>query len=919
MKTNTFYNPKNQYNELLASVNYVNAEDSALDKKFTDEIARVDGRIDTETENRDAADNAIHHKIDTFNTIKVKWINADRGDNRWSNIKDYFRSLLEPTAATSVDREALKVELGQTIYIIEGKDDATTWEEWVCQYPNFDQNHEDYEGCKIPVMIRLGAVDSILATADAPGSVRLIHNLYNEVDWSKYFATDYEGNISHKPIKGEAVAPCALKAFVDRDNEISDKLSKEISDRENVDTSIRTDINAALEKLTSDYIAADNTLDKRLTSLEVEVGGSTIDDEVDKHDSRLDRIEAAIGMNHQHCDNCGCEHDQCSTHDSCSCSDATNKCTIYCRLNDAESDLQSHMDTLEAHDERIEGLEALTEKHTADIGNLQAEDASIRTLIGEEVTRLDDLIKGNVDRLDGRIDNAEVNITENKNYILTVEERLEEEETRSKSIDANLREDIDTEVEVRTELSDYVHHVLDTTVSNHSTSINNNANAIDAHGIRITAAESKIGDLQSNLSATDKTVSEHYSQFSAKTSEFAAAIGTNTNAIANINSDITNRINNKLNSLDVTDAEIVSSISDLETKVDAVDSNLNDRLAKAERDINTATSDINTNKADLTALTSRIIVAEEKLENHEQTIIANGALTHQNSNAISELNTKLGDAENAITSNTSRINSSETKIHDAEQNIITHNERITAAEGTIELLDERVDYLEINSATKESLQVAQTAAITTATENAKQYTDVEIGKFSLKLSTDIANAKQEAKDAVDEANENIALVKADLLSAIDSKVSKETFDTILETKASSNDLAETNNGLARTDTKLTTVEKDLEDISHELHHLTSQTQFAVRTSIPGAGVKTIQFYNLVGPASNEWDLIRITSVIANKETIYPEIEYSGELTDEKNDERKVEITFEHGGNESLPVTLIVSAFKASEYRIIEID
>lgn len=879
MKTNTFYNPKNQYNELLASVPYVNAENSALDKKFTDEITRIDERIETESKNYEAADNAIHHKIDTFNTIKVKWINADRGDNKWSNIKDYFRSLLEPSVSNPVDYEVLKVELGQTIYIIEGKDDTNTWEEWVCLYPDFEQNHEVYEGCNIPVMIRLGAVDSILATSDAPGSVRLIHNLYEEEDWKKYFATDYEGNITHKPVKGEAVAPCALKAFLDADKNIIKNLEDEIIARKDA---ISAEVSARSEE--------DKVINERLDRIEKEIDGSTVENELGFQGSRLDRIEAAIGINHQHCDNCGCEHD------SCSCSDATNKCTIYCRLNDAEDDLQEHMNIFEEHHERIEGLEETTEKHATDISNLQIEDASIRTLIGEEITRLDDLIKGNVNRLDGRIDEAQEKITENKGYIEDVEKCLEEEETRSKSVDAKLREDIDTEVKIRAELSDYVHHVLDTTVSNHSTSINNNANTIDAHGIRITAAESKIGDLQNNLSTTDKIVSEHHSQFSAKISEFAAAIGTNTNAIANINNDITNRISDKLASLDIADAEIVSSLSDLETKVDRVDNDLNDRLATVEGDAIQSKINIDKNKADVTVLTSKIVVAEEKLARHEETITANNTLIHQNITAIGELRTELSDVENGMTSNTTRIAD-----------------------------------LETNSATKESLQSAKTEAITSSTENAKHYTNDEIGKLSLKLSTDITVAKQEAieaaeadattkkQEAVAEANENIALAKAELVSAIDSKVSNDVFESysqsigsILETKASSNDLA-------KTDNKLTTVEKDLEDISHELHHLTSQTQFAVRTSIPGAGTKAIQFYNLIGPDSNEWDLVRITSVSTNNEIIYPEIEYSGELTGEKDDERKVEITFEHGGVESLPVILIVSAFKASEYHIIEID
>jgi hypothetical protein len=400
MKTNTFYNPKNQYNELLASVPYVNAEDAAVDAKFTSEINRVDERINTEIEDREAADQNIHHKIETLNTIKVKWINADRGDNKCSNIEDYFVSLIEPSSTFHISEEELKVELGQTIYIIEGKDDVETYEEWICLYPDFTQHHIDYNGCKIPVMVRLGAVDSILAREESPGSVQLIHNLYNEEDWSKYFATDYEGNVTHRPIKGEAVAPCALKAFVEADKEIIGSLELEIAARKE-----------AVEAEEAARIEEDTTIKARLDKIEAEIEGSTVEDEIGFQDSRLDRIEAAIGMNHHHCDNCGCEHAHCSCEgDKCSCSDAENKCTIYCRLNDAEDDLQVHMDTLESHNGRIENLETLTEKHSTEIENLKAEDADIRTDFTNEVSRLDE-----------RIGSAEKDIESNKQYIQTVE------------------------------------------------------------------------------------------------------------------------------------------------------------------------------------------------------------------------------------------------------------------------------------------------------------------------------------------------------------------------------------------------------------------------------------------------------------------------------------------------------------------
>lgn len=900
MKTNTFYNPKNQYNELLASVPYVNAENSALDRKFTDEITRVNERIDAESKSYEAADNAIHHKIDTFNTIKVKWINADRGDNKWSDIKDYFRSLLEPSASNPVDHEMLKVELGQTIYIIEGKDDTNTWEEWVCLYPDFEQNHEVYEGCNIPVMIRLGAVDSILATSDAPGSVRLIHNLYKEEGWEKYFATDYEGNITHKPVKGEAVAPCALKAFLDADKNIIKNLEDEITARSDEDKAIN----------------------ERLDRIEKEIEGSTVEDDLGFQGSRLDRIEAAIGINHQHCDNCGCEHD------SCSCSDATNKCTIYCRLNDAEDDLQEHMNILEEHNERITNLEELTSSHTKNISDLQTEDGLIRTLIEEEAERLENLINGNTERIEMAVANIE-----------SVSTELSEESARAIAAEAQIDKKLDEKIKKCEDADDIFRAEIgektlpaDGTVWSEIKNIQSAIGVQDAPHedtiwVRINNNKKELYDkIDGEISRSKEVDEDHGSRISVLETDIEnieTEIGTKESTDINIWHSIHTEIKDRASADTALSNDIANALVSAKTYADELKTvTLSEAAVDAEK---------KAAAAEANAISSAVADASEKVEKaKEETINHTEDFTN---NAISEATKSL-----------------RTEISDTEDACKEYTDSVTGLK-----LNEAKDYADNakNAAIAEAIATAAndattkaTAAITTATENAKQYIDDEVEKLkdlcndytdnkfanlSSTLSIDITAAKEEAintakadaaakkQEAVNEANENIALAKVELISAIDSKVSKETFDAysqsvgaILETKASSNDLA-------KTDNKLTTVEKDLEDISHELHHLTSQTQFAVRTSIPGAGTKVIQFYNLIGPDSNEWDLVRITSVVANNEIIYPEIEYSGELTGEKNDNRQVTIKFEHGGVESLPVVLIVSAFKASEYRIIEID
>lgn len=872
MKTNIFYNPRNQFGELLASQSELADAKNELNdaiKAEADELNKNDKEI---RESLATTEDKLNIKIENLNTIKVKWINAERGDNKFSEIDDYFKSRLEN--ATEEEIAELKIELGQTIYIIEGTDDASTYEEWVCRYPNVEIN-----STSLPEMIRLGAVDSILARVDSAGSVKLVHNLYDEEDWSKYFTTDYEGNVTHKPIKGQAVAPCALKAFVDRDNEIGSELTQEIKDREAGDNSIRKDVNAALEQLTSDYIAGDKALGARLTSLEIEVGGSTVGDEVDKHDSRLDLIEAAIGMNHHNCANCGCDHSQCSTHDSCS--DATNKCTIYCRLNDAEGDLHEHMNTLEEHGERIEGLEETTSKHTDDIGNLQT-----------EVSRLDTLINGNVERIDGRIANAESKIAENKEYILSVEKCLEKEENRSKATDATLREYINDEVEIRKELSSHVHQVLDTVIGEHSTSINNNTNTIAAHDTRITTAETKIGDIQESLNDTKLEASKNYSYFIKENSELNTAIGTNTSAIAAINNDITNRVDAALASLETADVAIRAIIGDLENKVDAVDNDLGEKLSTVQGELNKAVIDINVNKANLTTLTSRISIAESTISDNVSRITNLEGLTTNNSIAISGLKTDLSAAELTIKDNSERVDTLEEKVATAESNIAKNSEDITRYSsdigvfGTrIDSLEERVDILETNSATK-----------------------AELGDIDLIV--------KENSDSISEIKTEISKEVASLTGRItDLNTSLDGVIGNIQT-----DLNNTNIKVEDLEDNLADLTKDFEKV------IDGQSQFIISTTLPASGSKEIKISNLFADEeseSSEWSIFSVNSVaIANDngwEVIYPEIEYLGSDETENNgtDNRLIKITFESGNAETLRIA--VSAFKKINARIKTID
>lgn len=911
MKTNTFYNPKNQYNELLASVPYVNAEDAAVDAKFTSEINRVDERINTEIEDREAADQNIHHKIETLNTIKVKWINAGRGDNKFSDIKEYFVSLIEPSSPYRKDIEELKVELGQTIYIIDGKDDSTTslktYEEWVCINPDFESHGEKYNNLNIPAMVRLGAVDSILAREESPGSVQLIHNLYNEEDWSKYFATDYEGNVTHRPIKGEAVAPCALKAFVEADKEIIGSLELEIAARKE-----------AVEAEEAARIEEDTTIKARLDKIEAEIEGSTVEDEIGFQDSRLDRIEAAIGMNHHHCDNCGCEHAHCTCNDDkCSCSDAKDKCTIYCRLNDIEGDLEEHMNILEEHRERLENLEEITTLHEQEINNLKVEDSAIRTLIGEEVTRLDEKIDGNVERLDGRINEANINIASNKAYIQAVEEKLTAEEARSKTVDEQLRNDIDEEVAIRCELSDYVHHVLTENVNENTNEINKHSASLEGHESLLNIHETKLTTLHSDLSEANKELARQYVELTNEDSRLDASIKKNETAINSINKDITERIDRELTSLQNQTTSNTDAISALKE----ADNDIKNTISEEKNKVVNAQRDISINSAKIDAVEGRLNAAEKDIATNTSNIAAHEKRISDNNGSIITLNdrvTSLEDTKATIVD----LAATDTKVEANSTKLSDHDERISDNEESISSLDTSVKNLDAQITSKIS-EVNSSISSNVATLEGKI---TESNNKITALQTTVESNKTAVDNATSLLDNRIQSLEANVGTKNDDTTVREHITSLLST---STDITEQLNAvdkkvdknaeaIAALETQTINVESDIKT------RVDSQTQFIVITSLDAeTGIKSISLPKLFedeAGSSSEWTIVAVTSVAKvnednTLEVIYPEIKYVGTDNTEHNgkDEREIQITFNSGKSET--VQIAISAFKESNKRV----
>ena len=373
-KFNKFYKPTNEFDELLVSDVYVGERESSIRADFEAADATLDNAIKSEADIRNSEDTDIRDSINNLDnkfinrkTINVKTISGD--------INRYFEKLIR---IDNVDINELKVQLGQTIYLVEGHDDALTgyhtYEEYICQNP------ESVTVDTLPVMIRFGAVDSILARGEDVegnerqnrfGSVELCHNLYtlDPTVWSRYFEKDLDGTLIHdNPKPGKAVAPCALRDFVINDNDIRRTLTETDAtihtDFANADDAVRAEFAAADSAIREEFQTADNaineqieTIDGRTNTLETnveylmaEVGGGELEGEVENSKSRIDKIEQIIGIG-ECCEICK-DRCHCSDDDNCSGEHPlVGACSILCKLETVDERIEENFVSLSALNE----------------------------------------------------------------------------------------------------------------------------------------------------------------------------------------------------------------------------------------------------------------------------------------------------------------------------------------------------------------------------------------------------------------------------------------------------------------------------------------------------------------------------------------------------------------------------------------
>ena len=713
--SNKFYKPKNEYGELLVgqpaldkAIADYNAADTKIinDYKEADELLKAEliEKIDnadteinntisglrTELEAADteirksiqaldnkvvAEDTALDNKIDTFKTITVKVIEND-------SIESYFQQVIQNKEMTL---EELKVELGRTVYILKGSDDnisgKNTYEEYVCINPEIlDENGR-------PEMVRLGAVDSILARCEDPskgsrmGSVELVHNLYTGDDevWGKYFTRDLEGNHIEEPIPGKAVAPCTLRAFWKADEELrnadirivqeykeADEALKSIL--ESADEQIRNDFRAADTQLKADFEAADAkltedinnlkdediSLSDRINAIKTELMGTT--EAADYSGSRIDKIEEAIGISG--CPKCGrevCDHDD----------PAEGQCTIYCRLKDIETDIQDLEGNISNEQERAIECEneietTLSNALTKETERAVAREDEIEDALANEIKRSTDkeneistALIVETDRAVARENEIESNLTSGLN------DEINRANAAENTLTVDLNSEIARSISKDEELTNSIKDINDTIGNHDSSSTKTIWETIDDNFASSTAlTESKFTDAKNYIDANSK-------------------------AIEGINETIGSRGSSSTKSVwETIDDNFIENNAFTEEKFDEAKGLINTNTGDITA-IKTVIGDKNASTINTDTLWGSIKKSADDISNNTANIANNLAQITTNTNSINTTNSRVDAAETTISTHTTDISELKGRLTSAENNITAHSGEITTIKETL--------------------------------------------------------------------------------------------------------------------------------------------------------------------------------------------------------------------------------------------
>lgn len=409
MKTNTFYKPKNEFGDELASKKLLNISIDSLKQKHNNELLDLDNKLSNQISNLDAKFDGEISSLENRPTFNFKIANPD------VKIEEYIQQRWSE-CQTVEERETLKIEIGQTIYL---RSTGMGYEEYVCTNPSDIDTDKSVISSDI-TFNRLGAVQAILASAERPGSVRLKHNLYDQTadEWNTLVTEETVYGIkngNHLPKDGLAVAPCALYKFVQEDKRIEGDLKNLANEVKHISEEVlgvKDDAQTGLQNSRLDAHDAEiNRINAKDAEQDARIDGQVL--ELEDHKNSIDEIKNIIGITGC-CSNCNEEE--------CSCGDCDGSldCTIICKIKSMDDAITSNSDELARIDSEIVRIESdviATEIRPAIEENAESINIINTTIGNKRDTNKNESIFGALNELDTRVSQNATDIVTNATRI----------------------------------------------------------------------------------------------------------------------------------------------------------------------------------------------------------------------------------------------------------------------------------------------------------------------------------------------------------------------------------------------------------------------------------------------------------------------------------------------------------------------
>jgi hypothetical protein len=726
MKTNTFYKPKNEFGDELASKKLLSASIDSLEKKHNDELLNLDIKLSNQISNLDTKFDGEITSLETRPTFNFKIASPE------VKIEEYIQQRWSE-CTTIEEREALKIEIGQTIYLrntgagVEGE-----YEEYICTNPSDIDTSKSVVSADITYN-RLGAVQAILGGLERPGSVRLRHNLYDQSaeEWNELVTEETVYGIkngNHLPKEGLAVAPCALYKFVQEDKRIEGDLKNLADEVKHISEEIlgvKDDAQTGLQNSRLDAhdeeianikakdIEQDEKLNKQNTSLE-------------EHQTSIEEIKNVIGMAGC-CTNCNEEE--------CTCGDcnASLDCSIICKIKSMDEAITSNSDELARVDSEVVRIE--TEIINKELRPaIEANSISIDNInnaIGtKRDTNKEESIIGGLNELDARVSQNTKDISANAIDIANVSQDV-----------TTLRTDSFKEIGNHPEGAEYANTSLWHKIEEFDDEFNRTNEAISTNVKRIDEA---IHSLEETVGSSTDNSSETSATLHGKTNYLLGEVRRNTTSISSLETivgtvgdsketdTLCGKVKQIANDLETTKADLEDKDKELDSKFDTLIGNdgqmaddngsVKQRIKFNKKSIDELNLKVETNSAYIEDISS------EDIPRLEKGIADNNTAIGENSSKIKDIDTLIGSLDSSdpnqngttlcarIKGNTEAINENNAKNLEQDARLDVINKTINDDNGIIATLNEHTDALKDHASQIENIETIANEAKTTAEE-----------------------------------------------------------------------------------------------------------------------------------------------------------------------------------------------------------